>query len=98
MVRRTEPQNDLAAKGAADAFKEGDLLVVSAAYEGRESSRRFCWSDATVAPHQMLRLTVASNSSGLNGLTIQPLAPASLPRFLLSALDSVVNTRIGMAW
>ena len=40
---------------------------------------------------------VAINRSGSNGLTIQPVAPASRARFFLSASLSVVSTRIGVA-
>src|SRR5437868_5583559 len=42
------------------------------------------------------RRMVATSCSGSNGLTIQPVAPASLPSRLRSTEDSVVNIRIGV--
>src|ERR1700728_3762183 len=42
------------------------------------------------------RSSVASNWSGLNGFTIQPVAPACLPCILRSGLDSVVNSSSGV--
>jgi hypothetical protein len=42
------------------------------------------------------RAIVDSNCSGLNGFTIQPVAPACLPRCFVSWPDSVVSTSIGV--
>ena len=42
------------------------------------------------------RAIVDSSCSGLNGLTIQPVAPACLPRCLVSWPDSVVSTSMGV--
>ena len=39
---------------------------------------------------------VAINRSGSNGLTIQPVAPATRARFFFSVSLSVVSTRIGI--
>src|SRR5512139_1387590 len=46
--------------------------------------------------HPSTFLTTARSCSGLNGFTIQPVAPAAFPSTFFSACDSVVRRIMGM--
>ena len=51
--------------------------------------------DPATLMHRTSLLTTASSWSGLNGLVIQPVAPALLASCLSASLDSVVRNTIG---